>query len=151
MKHILASAALCLTLALSLAAPAALASQKKAAAKMSPRAEALKKCNSDYTASVKTAIYGESMKRTIFEPEHDDFRATARSYFETVCVPHTDEWEERGYTDREAWLEAGKLGKRAKAACALRSFPLPCIPCNPWFSPTRVGNPAASRYHRLRR
>ena len=50
------------------------------------------------------------MKRTIFEPEHDEFRATARSYFETVCVPRADEWEERGYVDRDAWIEAGKLG-----------------------------------------
>jgi alkylation response protein AidB-like acyl-CoA dehydrogenase len=50
------------------------------------------------------------LRRDIFEPEHDEFRATARSYFETVCVPHADEWEERGYVDREAWLEAGKLG-----------------------------------------
>jgi alkylation response protein AidB-like acyl-CoA dehydrogenase len=50
------------------------------------------------------------VRREIFEPEHDEFRATARSYFETVCVPHADEWEERGYADRDAWLEAGKLG-----------------------------------------
>lgn len=50
------------------------------------------------------------MRRDIFEPEHDEFRATARSFFETVCVPHSDEWEARGYTDREPWLEAGKLG-----------------------------------------
>ncbi|WP_059020242.1 acyl-CoA dehydrogenase family protein [Mycobacterium sp. M26] len=50
------------------------------------------------------------MRRDIFEAEHDEFRALARSYFETVCVPHADEWEERGYVDREAWLEAGKLG-----------------------------------------
>lgn len=50
------------------------------------------------------------MRRNIFEPEHDDFRATARSFYETVCVPHTEEWEQRGYVDREAWLEAGKLG-----------------------------------------
>jgi alkylation response protein AidB-like acyl-CoA dehydrogenase len=50
------------------------------------------------------------MKRDIFDPEHDEFRATARSFFETVCVPHTAEWEERGYTAREPWLEAGKLG-----------------------------------------
>jgi len=61
MKRVLTSAALCLTLALSLAAPATLASQKKdsgkkAAAKtMSPRAEALKKCNDDYAAAVKKA------------------------------------------------------------------------------------------------
>jgi alkylation response protein AidB-like acyl-CoA dehydrogenase len=50
------------------------------------------------------------VRRDIFEPEHDDFRATARSFYETVCVPHSDEWEQRGYVDREAWLEAGKLG-----------------------------------------
>lgn len=50
------------------------------------------------------------MRRSIFEPEHDEFRATARSYFETVCAPNTERWEERGYVDREAWTEAGKLG-----------------------------------------
>jgi alkylation response protein AidB-like acyl-CoA dehydrogenase len=50
------------------------------------------------------------VRRDIFEPEHDEFRATARSFFETVCVPRADEWEERGYADRDAWLEAGKLG-----------------------------------------
>lgn len=50
------------------------------------------------------------MQRTIFAPEHDDFRATARSYFEAVCVPHAEEWEHRGYVDRDAWIEAGKLG-----------------------------------------
>lgn len=50
------------------------------------------------------------MRRVIFEPEHDDFRATARSFYETICVPHTEEWEQRGYVDRDAWLEAGKLG-----------------------------------------
>jgi len=50
------------------------------------------------------------VRRDIFEPEHDQFRGTARSFYETVCVPHTDEWEQRGYVDRDAWLEAGKLG-----------------------------------------
>jgi alkylation response protein AidB-like acyl-CoA dehydrogenase len=50
------------------------------------------------------------MKRDIFELEHDEFRATARSFFETVCVPRAEEWETRGYADRDAWLEAGKLG-----------------------------------------
>jgi alkylation response protein AidB-like acyl-CoA dehydrogenase len=50
------------------------------------------------------------MKRDIFEPEHDEFRATAKSFFETVCVPRAEEWENRGYSDRDAWLEAGKLG-----------------------------------------
>lgn len=50
------------------------------------------------------------MRRTIFEPEHEEFRATARSFFETHCAPYSTEWEERGYADRDAWLEAGKLG-----------------------------------------
>lgn len=50
------------------------------------------------------------MRRRIFEPEHEDFRATARSFFETECVPHAQEWEDRGYADRSAWLAAGKLG-----------------------------------------
>ena len=30
-----------------------------------------------------------TMRPQIFEPEHDDFRATARSF--TECVPHPDE------------------------------------------------------------
>lgn len=50
------------------------------------------------------------MRRKIFEPEHDEFRATARSFFLTECVPHSDEWEERGYVDRDVWLRAGELG-----------------------------------------
>ncbi|GAB92260.1 acyl-CoA dehydrogenase family protein [Gordonia rhizosphera] len=50
------------------------------------------------------------MQRKIFEPEHDEFRATARAFFETECVPYADEWEQRGYADREAWVKAGKLG-----------------------------------------
>jgi alkylation response protein AidB-like acyl-CoA dehydrogenase len=50
------------------------------------------------------------VRRDIFEPEHDEFRATARKYFETTCAPRAAEWEARGYADRDAWLEAGKLG-----------------------------------------
>jgi alkylation response protein AidB-like acyl-CoA dehydrogenase len=55
-------------------------------------------------------MWRTTVRRDIFEPEHDEFRATARSFFETVCVPRADEWEERGFADRDAWLEAGKLG-----------------------------------------
>jgi hypothetical protein len=36
------------------------------------------------------------MKRTIFEPEHDAFRQTARTFFEKECVPHADAWEKAG-------------------------------------------------------
>jgi alkylation response protein AidB-like acyl-CoA dehydrogenase len=50
------------------------------------------------------------VKREIFESEHDDFRATARAFFETECAPHTEEWEKAGITDRSVWLKAGALG-----------------------------------------
>jgi alkylation response protein AidB-like acyl-CoA dehydrogenase len=50
------------------------------------------------------------MRRTIFEPEHEHFRQTARTFFEKECVPHADAWEEQGYVDREVWLKAGALG-----------------------------------------
>ena len=50
------------------------------------------------------------MERNIFAAEHVAFRATARAFFERVCVPHAAEWEQRGYVDRDAWREAGRLG-----------------------------------------
>src|SRR5947199_3587349 len=51
-----------------------------------------------------------AMKRTIFEPEHEQFRQTARTFFEKECVPHVDEWEKAGRTSREVWLKAGEQG-----------------------------------------
>ena len=68
MKRVLTSAALCVMLALGLAAPAALASDNngggKAVVQMTPRAEAIKKCNDDYRAAVKKANgdYAEAVK-----------------------------------------------------------------------------------------
>lgn len=50
------------------------------------------------------------MHRTIFDDEHDQFRQTARTFFEKECVPHADAWEAQGYVDREVWVKAGKLG-----------------------------------------
>ncbi|MBY8862934.1 acyl-CoA dehydrogenase family protein [Nocardia sp. CA2R105] len=50
------------------------------------------------------------MRRTIFEPEHEQFRQTARTFFEKECVPHVDEWEKAGRTSREVWLKAGQAG-----------------------------------------
>jgi alkylation response protein AidB-like acyl-CoA dehydrogenase len=50
------------------------------------------------------------MRRTIFEPEHDEFRHTARTFFEKECVPYVDKWESQGQADREAWLRAGEQG-----------------------------------------
>ena len=50
------------------------------------------------------------MKREIFESEHDDFRATARAFFDKECAPRTEEWERDGITDRSVWLKAGDTG-----------------------------------------
>jgi acyl-CoA dehydrogenase len=50
------------------------------------------------------------MRRNIFEEVHDEFRATARAFFERDCAPHTEEWERDGKVSREAWRSAGKHG-----------------------------------------
>ncbi|EID11817.1 MULTISPECIES: acyl-CoA dehydrogenase family protein [Mycolicibacterium] len=50
------------------------------------------------------------MRRNIFEQVHDDFRATAREFFERHCVPNVEKWEKQGRVDREAWLAAGEAG-----------------------------------------
>ena len=50
------------------------------------------------------------MKRDIFESEHDEFRATARAFYEKEVAPHTEEWEHAGLTDRSVWLKAGETG-----------------------------------------
>jgi acyl-CoA dehydrogenase len=50
------------------------------------------------------------MRRNIFEEIHDDFRATAREFFERECVPNVEKWERDGKVSREAWLAAGEHG-----------------------------------------
>ena len=50
------------------------------------------------------------MRRNIFEDIHDDFRATARAFFDRECVPNTEKWEKDGKVSREAWLAAGAAG-----------------------------------------
>ena len=50
------------------------------------------------------------MRRNIFDEIHDEFRATARSFFERECVPNVEKWERDGKVSREAWLAAGEHG-----------------------------------------
>ncbi len=50
------------------------------------------------------------MRRKIFTPEHDLFRATARTFFEKECVPNAEEWESAGVSNREIWKKAGAAG-----------------------------------------
>ncbi|MEV0766786.1 acyl-CoA dehydrogenase family protein [Nocardia salmonicida] len=50
------------------------------------------------------------MRRSIFTEDHDQFRATARAFFDRECAPHTEEWERAGQVSREAWRKAGAAG-----------------------------------------
>jgi alkylation response protein AidB-like acyl-CoA dehydrogenase len=50
------------------------------------------------------------MLRTIFEPEHDQFRETARRFFQNEIGPHGERWRKQGFVDREAFQKAGEQG-----------------------------------------
>ena len=42
--------------------------------------------------------------------EHEDFRKTARTFYEREVVPHHDQWEQDGIVPRDLWLKAGQAG-----------------------------------------
>jgi len=50
------------------------------------------------------------LPRTIFEPEHDQFRESARRFFRERIAPHAERWREQGYCDRDAFRQAGDQG-----------------------------------------
>jgi len=50
------------------------------------------------------------MRSTLYEPEHEAFRAMVRSFVAKEVVPFHEEWERAGIVDRGVWLEAGKQG-----------------------------------------
>ena len=50
------------------------------------------------------------MERTIFEQDHEDFRATVRKFLEAEVAPHTAEWEAAGILPKEIYLRFGDLG-----------------------------------------
>jgi alkylation response protein AidB-like acyl-CoA dehydrogenase len=50
------------------------------------------------------------MRRTIFDSEHELFRASVRAFLEKECAPNADDWERAGETGREVWLKAGAAG-----------------------------------------
>src|SRR5690606_24060095 len=50
------------------------------------------------------------MERTIFDSEHDMFRAAFRKFVEQEVKPHHDEWEKAGIVPRELWEKAGSYG-----------------------------------------
>ncbi|HSJ20969.1 MAG TPA: acyl-CoA dehydrogenase family protein [Nocardioidaceae bacterium] len=48
--------------------------------------------------------------REIFEPEHESFRSTVRSFIEKEVTPYHEQWEADGVVDRSVWTKAGDLG-----------------------------------------
>jgi hypothetical protein len=47
------------------------------------------------------------MKRTIFTPDHEDFRQTTREFLAKEVVPRFPDWEAAGLVPREIF---GKIG-----------------------------------------
>ncbi|WP_417622324.1 acyl-CoA dehydrogenase family protein [Parasphingorhabdus sp.] len=50
------------------------------------------------------------MQRTIFEPEHEQFRDSVRKFMLAEVAPHADRWRKAGIIDRETFLKAGEQG-----------------------------------------
>ncbi|MBB35940.1 MAG: acyl-CoA dehydrogenase [Hirschia sp.] len=50
------------------------------------------------------------MQRTIFEPEHEQFRDSVRKFMLAEVAPNVDRWREAGMVDREVYLKAGEQG-----------------------------------------
>ncbi|PTU31846.1 acyl-CoA dehydrogenase family protein [Stenotrophobium rhamnosiphilum] len=48
--------------------------------------------------------------RSLFTPEHEDFRRTFRRFVDEEMVPHHERWEEQQCVDRAIWNRAGELG-----------------------------------------
>src|SRR3954470_23071795 len=50
------------------------------------------------------------MQRTLFEFEHEEFRASFRRWLDKEVVPHHLEWEESGIVPREVFAALGANG-----------------------------------------
>jgi len=50
------------------------------------------------------------MNRTIFESDHDLFRASVRDFVEREISPNVPEWEEAGIVDKQVFRNAGRAG-----------------------------------------
>ncbi len=50
------------------------------------------------------------MRRTVFEPDHEQFREVVREFLAREVAPHAQAWEAAGIVDREVYRAAGKHG-----------------------------------------
>jgi acyl-CoA dehydrogenase len=51
-----------------------------------------------------------SIPRTLFEPEHEQFRDALRRFVVTEVLPHRERHEKQGFIDRDVWLKGGAAG-----------------------------------------
>ncbi len=50
------------------------------------------------------------IRRTLFQPEHEQFREAVRNFAEREIQPHLLRWDENGAVDRALWRQCGELG-----------------------------------------
>lgn len=50
------------------------------------------------------------MRRLIFKPEHEQFRASVRRFMQKEVAPHAERWREQGHVDRDIYTKAGANG-----------------------------------------
>ncbi|WP_265443620.1 acyl-CoA dehydrogenase family protein [Flexivirga meconopsidis] len=50
------------------------------------------------------------MKRSLFDEDHEAFRASARTFLEREALPHVEKWRTDGIVSREVWEAAGRAG-----------------------------------------
>ena len=50
------------------------------------------------------------MRREIFSDEHDHFRSEFRRFAEAEIVPHLEDWNQRGFSSKDAWRKMGASG-----------------------------------------
>ena len=51
-----------------------------------------------------------TIRRSLFQPEHEQFREAVRTFAQREIVPHLLRWDEDGAVDREIWRKCGELG-----------------------------------------
>lgn len=48
--------------------------------------------------------------RTVYEPEHEQFRDVVRRFFNEEVMPNIEDWEKEGLVPKSLWKKAGELG-----------------------------------------
>ena len=50
------------------------------------------------------------LPRTLFGPEHEEFRKNVRRFFADEIMPHQEQWQAQQHIERKVWNRAGELG-----------------------------------------